>query len=145
VALSALVLDDNADRQAATANWQLESNRVVRRNVHHQVSPGVKYDLTDWGAVLRPTLDELLKCAASHEDFTDAPPAWKADFWYGRFRPLLRWVSFLAAPSRWSTLSCAEGAAEPPRVSVLRVSIVAAELAGRGLATKQGGVCGPCP
>jgi DNA-binding HxlR family transcriptional regulator len=51
---------------------QLESNGVVRRIVHHQVPPKVEYGLTDWGEALCPALDELLKWAASREDFMDA-------------------------------------------------------------------------
>jgi DNA-binding HxlR family transcriptional regulator len=48
---------------------QLESDGVVRRIVHHQVPPRVEYGLTDWGEALCPALDELLKWAASREDF----------------------------------------------------------------------------
>ena len=48
---------------------QLESDVVVRRIVHHQVPPRVEYGLTDWGEALCPALDELLKWAASREDF----------------------------------------------------------------------------
>ena len=51
---------------------QLESDGVVRRIVHHQVPPKVEYGLTDWGEALCPALDELLKWAASREDFMDA-------------------------------------------------------------------------
>ena len=51
---------------------QLESNGVVRRIVHHQVPPKVEYGLADWGEALCPALDELLKWAASREDFMDA-------------------------------------------------------------------------
>ena len=51
---------------------QLESDGVVRRIVHHQVPPRVEYGLTDWGEALCPALDELLKWAASREDFRDA-------------------------------------------------------------------------
>ena len=50
---------------------QLESDGVVRRIVHHQVPPKVEYGLTDWGEALCPALDELLKWAASREDFRD--------------------------------------------------------------------------
>ena len=50
---------------------QLESDGVVRRIVHHQVPPKVEYGLTDWGESLCPALDELLKWAASREDFVD--------------------------------------------------------------------------
>ena len=50
----------------------LESDGVVRRIVHHQVPPKVEYGLTDWGEALCPALDELLKWAASREDFMDA-------------------------------------------------------------------------
>jgi DNA-binding HxlR family transcriptional regulator len=51
---------------------QLESHGVVRRIVHHQVPPRVEYGLTDWGEALCPALDELLKWAASREDFKGA-------------------------------------------------------------------------
>jgi DNA-binding HxlR family transcriptional regulator len=51
---------------------QLESDGVVRRIVHHQVPPKVEYGLTGWGEALCPALDELLKWAASREDFMDA-------------------------------------------------------------------------
>jgi DNA-binding HxlR family transcriptional regulator len=51
---------------------QLESDGVVRRIVHHQVPPKVEYGLTDWGEALCPALDELLKWAASSEDFKGA-------------------------------------------------------------------------
>jgi DNA-binding HxlR family transcriptional regulator len=51
---------------------QLETDGVVRRIVHHQVPPKVEYGLTDWGEALCPALDELLKWAASREDFKDA-------------------------------------------------------------------------
>jgi len=39
---------------------------------HHQVPSRVEYGLTDWGEALCPALDELLKWAASREDFKDA-------------------------------------------------------------------------
>src|SRR4029450_13406294 len=51
---------------------QLESDGVVRRIVHHQVPPRVEYGLTDWGEALCPALDELLKWAASREDYKSA-------------------------------------------------------------------------
>jgi DNA-binding HxlR family transcriptional regulator len=51
---------------------QMENDGIVRRIVHHQVPPKVEYGLTDWGQALCPALDELLKWAASREDFTDA-------------------------------------------------------------------------
>jgi DNA-binding HxlR family transcriptional regulator len=51
---------------------QLERDGVVRRIVHHQVPPRVEYGLTDWGEELCPALDELLKWAASREDFKGA-------------------------------------------------------------------------
>ena len=54
---------------------QLESDGVVRRIVHHQVPPRVEYGLTDWGEALCPALDELLKWAASREDFSGASSA----------------------------------------------------------------------
>jgi DNA-binding HxlR family transcriptional regulator len=48
---------------------QLESDGVVRRIVHHQVPPKVEYSLTDWGQALCPALDEMLKWAASRDEF----------------------------------------------------------------------------
>jgi DNA-binding HxlR family transcriptional regulator len=51
---------------------QLENDGVVRRTIHHQVPPKVEYGLTDWGEALCPALDELLKWAASREDFMEA-------------------------------------------------------------------------
>ena len=48
---------------------QLEKDGVVRRIVHHQVPPKVEYGLTDWGQALCPALDELLKWAASRDEF----------------------------------------------------------------------------
>jgi DNA-binding HxlR family transcriptional regulator len=48
---------------------QLEKDGVVRRIVHHQVPPKVEYALTDWRQALCPALDEMLKWAASREDF----------------------------------------------------------------------------
>jgi DNA-binding HxlR family transcriptional regulator len=51
---------------------QMENDGVVRRIVHHQVPPKVEYGLTDWGQALCPALDEMLKWAASREQFTGA-------------------------------------------------------------------------
>src|SRR5215468_11567851 len=51
---------------------QLENDGVVRRIVHHRVPPKVEYRLTDWGEALCPALDELLKWAASRENFKGA-------------------------------------------------------------------------
>jgi DNA-binding HxlR family transcriptional regulator len=51
---------------------QLESDGVVRRIVYHQVPPKVEYGLTDWGEALCPALDELLKWAASRQNFREA-------------------------------------------------------------------------
>jgi DNA-binding HxlR family transcriptional regulator len=48
---------------------QLEKDGVVRRIVHHQVPPKVEYALTDWRQALCPALDEMLKWAASRDDF----------------------------------------------------------------------------
>jgi HxlR-like helix-turn-helix len=49
--------------------WQLEQGGVVRRIVHHQVPPKVEYALTDWGQALCPALGEMLKWAASRDEF----------------------------------------------------------------------------
>ena len=48
---------------------QLERDGIVRRIVHHQVPPKVEYGLTDWGQALCPALDEMLKWAASRDEF----------------------------------------------------------------------------
>jgi DNA-binding HxlR family transcriptional regulator len=48
---------------------QLERDGVVRRIVHHQVPPKVEYGLTGWGQALCPALDEMLKWAASRDEF----------------------------------------------------------------------------
>jgi DNA-binding HxlR family transcriptional regulator len=48
---------------------QLERDGVVRRIVHYQVPPKVEYSLTDWGQALCPALDEMLKWAASRDEF----------------------------------------------------------------------------
>ena len=52
---------------------QMETDGVVRRIVHYQVPPKVEYGLTDWGQALCPALDEMLKWAASREEFAGAP------------------------------------------------------------------------
>jgi DNA-binding HxlR family transcriptional regulator len=54
---------------------QLENDGVVRRIVHQQVPPKVEYGLTDWGEALCPALDELLRWAASREEFRSASSA----------------------------------------------------------------------
>jgi DNA-binding HxlR family transcriptional regulator len=51
---------------------QLETDGVVRRIVHHQVPPKVEYGLTEWGEALCPALDEILKWAASRDEYMDA-------------------------------------------------------------------------
>jgi DNA-binding HxlR family transcriptional regulator len=51
---------------------QLETDGVVRRIAHHQVPPKVEYGLTEWGEALCPALDEILKWAASRDDFMEA-------------------------------------------------------------------------
>src|SRR3984893_3835801 len=43
---------------------QMEGDGIVRRIVHHQVSPKVEYCLTDGGQALCPALDALLQWAA---------------------------------------------------------------------------------
>jgi DNA-binding HxlR family transcriptional regulator len=48
---------------------QLERDGVVLRIVYHQVLPKVEYGLTDWGQALCPALDEMLKWAASRDEF----------------------------------------------------------------------------
>src|SRR5258705_13374898 len=51
---------------------QLEQDGIVMRTVHHQVPPKVDYRLTDWGQMLCPALDALLKWAERREDFEPA-------------------------------------------------------------------------
>ncbi|MDE1991970.1 MAG: helix-turn-helix transcriptional regulator [Rhizobiaceae bacterium] len=53
---------------------QMEADGIVRRIVHHQVPPKVEYGLTDWGQALCPSLDALLKWAASRETIEAASP-----------------------------------------------------------------------
>jgi DNA-binding HxlR family transcriptional regulator len=50
---------------------RMEADGIVRRIVHHQVSPKVEYCLTTWGQALCPALDALLKWAALHEAMSD--------------------------------------------------------------------------
>jgi DNA-binding HxlR family transcriptional regulator len=52
---------------------QLEDDGVVRRIVHQQVPPKVEYGLTDWGEALCPALDEMLRWAASRDEFHKRP------------------------------------------------------------------------
>jgi DNA-binding HxlR family transcriptional regulator len=40
-----------------------------------QVPPKVEYGLTDWGEALCPALDEMLKWAASRDEFGSTPMA----------------------------------------------------------------------
>lgn len=47
---------------------QMEADGIVRRVVYPQVPPKVEYALTDWGQALCPTLDSLLKWAASKSE-----------------------------------------------------------------------------
>ena len=54
---------------------QLEDDGVVRRIVHQQVPPKVEYGLTDWGEALCPALDEMLRWAASRDEFCSTPMA----------------------------------------------------------------------
>lgn len=44
---------------------QMEEDGIVRRIIHHQVTPKVEYHLTDWGQSLCPALDALLTWAAA--------------------------------------------------------------------------------
>jgi DNA-binding HxlR family transcriptional regulator len=46
---------------------QLEDDGIVERTVHEQVPPRVDYRLTDWGQMLCPALDALLKWAESRD------------------------------------------------------------------------------
>src|ERR1700720_4759532 len=54
---------------------QLEDDGVVRRIVHQQVPPKVEYGLTDWGEAFCPALDEMLRLAASRDEFCSTPMA----------------------------------------------------------------------
>lgn len=51
---------------------QLEEDGIVERTVHQQVPPKVDYRLTEWGQVLCPALDALLKWAERREEFASA-------------------------------------------------------------------------
>ena len=44
---------------------QLEADGIVQRTVHEQLPPRVEYALTEWGQLLCPVLDALLKWAES--------------------------------------------------------------------------------
>ena len=46
---------------------QMEADGMVYRVIHPEVPPRVEYGLTPWGQALCPTLDSLLKWAASAE------------------------------------------------------------------------------
>jgi DNA-binding HxlR family transcriptional regulator len=47
---------------------QMESDKIVRRIVHHQVPPKVEYGLTKWGQALCPALDALLSWAEQRNE-----------------------------------------------------------------------------
>ena len=47
---------------------QMESDKIVRRIVHHQVPPKVEYGLTNWGQALCPALDALLSWAEQRNE-----------------------------------------------------------------------------
>jgi len=66
-------------------------------------------------------------------------PGRKVEFWLGRFPPLFRGRIYLgAAPSLWSGHALLRRRrSRPLPVSALRVSIVAAEPAGRGRSPKK--------
>ena len=54
---------------------QLEDDGIVERTVYEQVPPRVDYRLTDWGQMLCPALDALLKWAESRDDCATAGAA----------------------------------------------------------------------
>ncbi|RUR39106.1 winged helix-turn-helix transcriptional regulator [Vreelandella populi] len=56
---------------------QLEADGIVARKVYPQVPPKVEYRLTEWGQMLCPALDALLKWAEQKDDF--ASPAQQND------------------------------------------------------------------
>ncbi len=45
---------------------ELESEGIIRREVHHQVPPKVVYSLTDKGQTLRPVLDVMCQWGKAH-------------------------------------------------------------------------------
>jgi DNA-binding HxlR family transcriptional regulator len=51
---------------------QLEADGIVKRTVHEQVPPKVDYRLTEWGQMLCPALDALLKWAECREELASA-------------------------------------------------------------------------
>ena len=51
---------------------QLEADGIVTRTVHEQVPPKVDYRLTEWGQMLCPALDALLKWAECREELASA-------------------------------------------------------------------------
>lgn len=57
---------------------QLEQDGIVMRTVYHQVPPKVDYRLTDWGQMLCPALDALLKWAEFREDLPSAASSVRA-------------------------------------------------------------------
>jgi DNA-binding HxlR family transcriptional regulator len=57
---------------------QLEQDGIVMRTVYHQVPPKVDYRLTDWGQMLCPALDALLKWAECREDLPSAASSVRA-------------------------------------------------------------------
>lgn len=54
---------------------QMEADGMVYRVIHPEVPPRVEYGLTVWGQALCPTLDSLLKWAASPERAAGVSPA----------------------------------------------------------------------
>ena len=53
---------------------QMEADGMVYRVIHPEVPPRVEYGLTVWGQALCPTLDSLLKWAASPERAAGVTP-----------------------------------------------------------------------
>ena len=58
---------------------QMEADGMVYRVIHPEVPPRVEYGLTVWGQALCPTLDSLLKWAASPEREEGLTPSLPAE------------------------------------------------------------------
>lgn len=57
---------------------ELEEDGIVTRTVYPQVPPKVDYRMTEWGQMLCPALDALLKWAECREDFPIAAASARA-------------------------------------------------------------------
>jgi outer membrane protein, heavy metal efflux system len=81
-AIRAVIADAQAMERSAEAMSrqtrqhypQAFARGMVTRTVHHQVPPRVDHRLTNWGRVLCPALDAILKWAECRDDFQTTPP-----------------------------------------------------------------------